>query len=99
MRYRVSWCYRKFIRFFIYIEAHSKYFYRFAYSAEHLLFKKYNLDPLAFESRYTVFDFTFFVNRLVEEIHEENKAKEKTDSDELIKLLRLVKYKLNKYDL
>ena len=99
MWYRVSWYHWESLRFFIFIESHSKYFYRYALSAEPLLFKKYNLDPIDFESRYTVFDFTFFINRIVEEIHAENKEREKSDSDELIKLLRLVKYKLNKYDL
>lgn len=98
MWYRVFWCYREHFRFFIFIEQHSKYFYRFAYSAEHLLFKKFNLDPIAFESKYTVFDFTFFINRIVDEIHAENKDKEKYENDELIKLLRIMKYKLNKYD-
>lgn len=66
---------------------------------EYLIFKKYNIDPLEFESRYTVFDYSFFTNRLIEGIKEENKEKENTSEDKIIKMLRYMKYTLNKYDI
>jgi len=62
------------------------------------LFKKYKLDPIAFEARYTVFDYQFFINSLVDEIEEERKEREKNDGDKFIKLLRILKNMLNRYE-
>lgn len=96
---RISRYNRKCIGFFIYIERHSKYFYKYALSAEYLLFKKFKLDPLAFESRYTVFDYKFFIDRIVDEIIEENKDNEKNGGDKLIKVLKVMKSMLNKIEI
>jgi hypothetical protein len=57
------------------------------------------MDPIDFESRFTVFDFTFFINRLIEELNEEAEQKEKQGDDKLIKILRVLKHTLNQYDL
>lgn len=68
-------------------------------SAEHVLFTKYKIDPIAFESNYTVFDFTFFIDNLMLEIKEEIKEKEKNGENKLIRLLRIMKGFLNKYEI
>lgn len=97
MWYRVSWYNWKCSRFFILIENHSQNFYKYAIKAERLLFKRFKLDPLAFESRYTVFDFQFFINNLMEELNEE--AQNNEQDNKLIKVLRVLKNMLNKIEL
>ena len=99
MWYRISWCNWKCCRFFILIEHHSTNFYKYAIKAERLIFKKFKIDPLGFESRYTVFDFQFFINNLIEEINEEEKEKERNSENKLIKVLRILKNMLNKIEL
>lgn len=96
---RVSWRYRKHFRFFIFIEHHSRHFFRYANSAEHLLFHRFKIDPFDFERRFTVFDFTFFINQLVDELNEENKDREKNDGDKLLKILRIMKNMLNRIEI
>lgn len=57
------------------------------------------MDPFAFESRFTVFDFTFFINNLVDELNEEAKEREKNDGDKLLKILRIMKNMLNRIEI
>jgi len=57
------------------------------------------MDPFAFESRFTVFDFTFFINNLVDELNEEAREREKNDGDKLLKILRIMKNMLNRIEI
>jgi hypothetical protein len=86
--------------FFTILKEHSIQYYRYVLDSEQLFIKRFKLNPFLIERHCTVLDYTFFVDRICDDIVEENKdLGDGGANSKVIKSLRAVRNILNNLNL